>query len=289
MSTGGLIVGPGRHEAARHAQPARARDRRRGDEGVDRVVQGAHRRDRRPAMGVVAETMTALVLAVRGAAQVRRRLAGRGACATATATWPHCARPAVVGRARPAVAEHVAARGDDGRRASRRWRGWSPTASGGRGSTPTPRWRGPRRDGAPRSSPDTGRPASGAEESPCSPRRSPRTARRRSRSGGGAVLDPANRARRCARRAPWCGCGPGPRPCSPGARRCRRPLLGGPTRRQGRAEALRRIEAERRPLYAEVADDVVDVDDARPRRWPTRASPSPVQAGDVRPTDEARP
>ena len=31
-----------------------------------------------PAMGVVAETMTALVLAVRGPAQVRRRLAGRG-------------------------------------------------------------------------------------------------------------------------------------------------------------------------------------------------------------------
>ena len=41
-----------------------------------------------PAMGVVAETMTALVLASRGAAQVRRRLAGRSSAATATATSP---------------------------------------------------------------------------------------------------------------------------------------------------------------------------------------------------------
>ena len=39
-----------------------------------------------PAMGVVAETMTALVLAVRSAAQVRRRLGGRSSAATTRAT-----------------------------------------------------------------------------------------------------------------------------------------------------------------------------------------------------------
>jgi shikimate kinase len=39
-----------------------------------------------------------------------------------------------------------------------------------------------------------------------------------------------------------------------------RPLLVGATRRD-RAETLRRIDAERRTLYAEVAHDVVDVDD----------------------------
>ena len=46
-----------------------------------------------PAMGVVAETMTALVLAARGAAQVRRRLGRRSSAATTPATWPRWARP----------------------------------------------------------------------------------------------------------------------------------------------------------------------------------------------------
>ena len=41
-----------------------------------------------------------------------------------------------------------------------------------------------------------------------------------------------------------------------------RPLLAGDTA-EDRAEALRRIEAERRPLYAEVADEIIDVDRLR--------------------------
>ncbi len=42
-----------------------------------------------------------------------------------------------------------------------------------------------------------------------------------------------------------------------------RPLLIGATAQQ-RAETLRRIDAERRALYAAVADDIVDVDDLDP-------------------------
>ena len=41
----GPAGGPGGHEAAGHPQPPRARDGRRGDQGVDRQLPGAHRRD----------------------------------------------------------------------------------------------------------------------------------------------------------------------------------------------------------------------------------------------------
>jgi shikimate kinase len=78
--------------------------------------------------------------------------------------------------------------------------------------------------------------------------------------GGGAVLDGDNRERlRQAGTVVWLRA----RPETLLARvhdADGRPLLVGATG-QDRAETLRRIDAERRTLYAEVAHDVVDVDD----------------------------
>jgi shikimate kinase len=78
--------------------------------------------------------------------------------------------------------------------------------------------------------------------------------------GGGAVLDPGNRETLCeVGTVVWLR-------ARPETLLTRvhdgdgRPLLVGATP-QDRAETLRRIDSERRTLYAEVADDVVDVDD----------------------------
>ena len=54
-----------------------------------------------PAAGVVAETMVALVLASRGAAQVRRRLARPSSCATTTRTAPRCDERAAMSERAP--------------------------------------------------------------------------------------------------------------------------------------------------------------------------------------------
>ena len=77
--------------------------------------------------------------------------------------------------------------------------------------------------------------------------------------GGGAVLDPANRRRlREAGTVVWLRA----RPATLLARvhdGAGRPLLAGDSP-EDRALTLERLEAERRPLYAEVAHEVVDVD-----------------------------
>ncbi len=78
--------------------------------------------------------------------------------------------------------------------------------------------------------------------------------------GGGAVLDPGNReALRAAGTVVWLRARPETLigRVHDGAGR---PLLVGDTP-QEREATLRRIDAERRTLYAEVADEIVDVDD----------------------------
>ncbi|HEY5251720.1 MAG TPA: shikimate kinase [Acidimicrobiales bacterium] len=80
--------------------------------------------------------------------------------------------------------------------------------------------------------------------------------------GGGVVLDPVNRATlRAAGTVVWLRARPETLTdrVHDGAGR---PLLVGDTP-QERAQTLRRIEAERRPLYAEVADEIIDVDRLR--------------------------
>jgi shikimate kinase len=80
--------------------------------------------------------------------------------------------------------------------------------------------------------------------------------------GGGVVLDPVNRATlRGAGTVVWLRARPETliERVHDGVGR---PLLVGDTP-QDRAETLRRLEAERRPLYAEVADEVIDVDRLR--------------------------
>jgi shikimate kinase len=80
--------------------------------------------------------------------------------------------------------------------------------------------------------------------------------------GGGAVLDPVNRARlRQAGTVVWLRARPETliERVHDGVGR---PLLVGATA-PDRALTLRRIDAERRPLYAEVADEIVDVDRLR--------------------------
>ncbi len=78
--------------------------------------------------------------------------------------------------------------------------------------------------------------------------------------GGGAVLDPDNRQRmRAAGTVVWLRARP-----ETLAERVRegagRPLLAGADP-QERVQTLRRLDAERRPLYGEVAQEIVDVDD----------------------------
>ena len=76
ITTGALLVGPRVHEAAGDAQPARRSGPSTSSQGGD-ASSFKERTDVTavPAMGVVAETMMALRPGLRGAAQVRRRLA----------------------------------------------------------------------------------------------------------------------------------------------------------------------------------------------------------------------
>ena len=86
------------------------------------------------------------------------------------------------------------------------------------------------------------------------------TDRRWCRSPAARCCRPANRAL-LRRPASWSGCGPTRPPWPPGwATAPAGPLLG---RRPGRP-ALAALDAVRRPLYEEVADVVVDVDDLDP-------------------------
>jgi shikimate kinase len=83
--------------------------------------------------------------------------------------------------------------------------------------------------------------------------------------GGGAVLDPVNReALRGAGTVVWLRARPETLidRVHDGAGR---PMLVGATTEE-RVETLRRIDGERRSLYAEVADDIVDVDHLGPRK-----------------------
>ena len=76
---------------------------------------------------------------------------------------------------------------------------------------------------------------------------------------GGAVLDPANRARiRSAGLVVWLRAEPAVLAARVGAGAGRPLLEGGP------AAALRRLSASRAPIYAELADLVFDVDRLSP-------------------------
>ena len=77
ISNGALGGGPGGHEAAGHPEPARAPDGGRGDEGVDAELPRAHRHHRGARHGRRGRIDDGARAGQRGAAQVRRRLAGR--------------------------------------------------------------------------------------------------------------------------------------------------------------------------------------------------------------------
>ena len=80
---------------------------------------------------------------------------------------------------------------------------------------------------------------------------------------GGAVLDPANRAlMRRSGTVVWLRADPSTLVGRVGDGSGRPLLYGGP------AAELARLEAVRRPFYAEVADAAVDVDRSTPDAWP---------------------
>lgn len=84
---------------------------------------------------------------------------------------------------------------------------------------------------------------------------------------GGAVLDPGNRELlRASGTVVWLRADPATLAARVG-NGAGRPLLAGDP-----AGALRRLDAVRRPLYAEVADVVVDVDDLGPREVADRVA-----------------
>ena len=298
--------GPGGHEAAGHAQPPRARDGRRGHQGVDGSLQGAHRRHRRAGHG-------------RGGRDDDRARAGRPRrCASSAATrWPRCVRnrdgfvaslgetpsaaPDLVRTTAAAVTAGLegSTRGPAGRDDGRGQVDGRPAAGrparAGPTSTPTRRWRRPPARRCPRSSRPRGeaafRAAEAARARPSPRRPTPRWSCRwpaarsstrptgtllRRLGHGGLAAGPA----RDPGRAGW-------------ATAADRPLLGG---RPG-APRLDRLDAERRPLYAEVADVVVDVDGRDPLdvadrgRRPSRAlvaAERPRDAGGGRRDHRAR-
>jgi shikimate kinase len=83
--------------------------------------------------------------------------------------------------------------------------------------------------------------------------------------GGGAVLDPRQRdALRRSATVVWLRARPETLARRVGTN-AQRPLLTHADTGEGRAEALARIGAERRPLYEEVASTVIDVDDLTAR------------------------
>ena len=217
-----------------------------------------------PAMGVVAETMVALVLAGRGAAQVRRRL-GRRVRPQRRRVPRHA--PATADRRSAARSAHRARR-DDGRRQDDGRARSSPHASVGGWSTPTSSSRPAPGARCGRSSQTDGEPAFRVLET---------AALVEALDGAEPLVIAAAGGVRAARREPRARCN---------ARRLRRVAAGRPggARRAGDAAATTArcstaiprprcagCCAEREPLYREVADVVVDVDDrvAR-RRSPTR-------------------
>ena len=113
MTTGDLLVARVVDEAARHAQPAGAEDGRRRDQGGDGLLQGAHRRHR-GARGRGRRRDDGRARArVRGAAEVRRRLARPSSCGTTRRTSPRCRE---LGReCAPPGARRADGRGQDAR------------------------------------------------------------------------------------------------------------------------------------------------------------------------------
>ena len=134
-----------------------------------------------------------------------------------------------------------------------------PSGWAGPTSTPTPRSRRPPAAPCPRSSPRTGGRLPAAEADAL-----PRAAVAAGPGGGvggrRGGARPGQPGRCCAGRAPWCGCGPARRPWPRGWATA----PAGPCWPATRPRALVRLDAERRPLYAEVADVVVDVDGLTP-------------------------
>ena len=86
MTTGDLLVARVVDEAARDAEPAGAEDGRRRDQGGDGLVQGAHRRHRGARGGCRRRDDGRARARVRGAAEVRRRLARPSSCGTTPRT-----------------------------------------------------------------------------------------------------------------------------------------------------------------------------------------------------------
>ena len=221
-----------------------------------------------PAMGVVAETMMALVLASEalrkfGGDSLAEVLRNRDGFVRLPRRDALGRSPAARDDAPPSArhvgeADRVVAGRDDGRRQDdRRPAAW-PTASAGPTSTPTPRSRRPPA-------------ASVAEifatdgEAGLPGRRDQAAARARARRlgpvvvsvAGGAVLDPDNRAAARRPRAPWCGCGPRSTPW---------PQRVGRRRRAGRCSAATR-PATLRPARRRAPP-------ALRTRWPTPSSTS---------------
>ncbi len=176
MSTGGLVVGPGGHEAAGHPQPPGARDRRRRHQGADRLLQGAHRRHRGAGHGRGGRDHDAPWC------WPPRRCASSAATrwprwsATATASWRRWARRPSAARRHGPMTKRPAGRDDGGGQDHRRPAGGRAARLALR-STPTPRWRRPPGARCPSCSPSAARPPSGRPRPRCWPRRWPRTGR----------------------------------------------------------------------------------------------------------------
>ena len=265
MTNGEPRRGPGGHEAAGHAQPAGAQDRRRGDQGGDGVVQGAHRRHRGAGHGRGGRDDDGAGAGRRGAAQVRRRLGGRGPAQPRR--YLDSLRIAMT------VAATGAAHRHDGRRKV------DDRAPAGRpAGVAVPRQR--RRDRAP-DRPDRRGDLEGRGRGGLPGRgdRGPGRGHHVRRPGGGG----GGRRRRPRPRQP----GPDPRrrPGRVAARRRRgagrrgsAPAPAGPCSKADPAEALAPALADARaPIYAELADLTFDVDRLSPAagRRPDRGRPLP--------------
>ena len=169
-----------------------ARHGRRGHQGVDGLVQGAHRRDRGAGHGRRGRDDDGPRAGRRGAAQVRRRLASTSSCATTPATWPPWARPRRR-RRRSAMADRLVLVGmmgagqDHGR-----------SGAGGAARLAVPRLRRRCRGGDrfrpwPELFAERGEAAFRAEESRVLAEALAGGGRAVVSAAGGAVLDPANR------------------------------------------------------------------------------------------------
>ena len=211
-----------------------------------------------PAMGVVAETMCALVLAGEalrkfGGDSLAEVVRNRDGFVAALGETPSAAPRTVVTKV--LLGRH------DGGRARPPSAGWWPSGWAGPTSTPTPRWRRPPGAPCPSSSPSRARPPSGRPRPRCWPQAVATDGPAVVSVAGGAVLDPANRALIAPVGDRGVAAGRPRHPGRPGGRRGRPAAA----RRTARPAELARLEAVRRPLYAEVADAVVDVDGLDPR------------------------